>query len=723
MEAGISWVDTESDESGESDEEEVAYLEKFQGKMSPQKQSPARQEGDGEIGELSDSSLDSNALASEMEQGLKPYVGHFRIPPLSNLRNKIPERGSSLGHTDCDPRSHLNDASPRPRPKIRITDPYRPKPQPAAGMEAMPKEGRERNPSLKIIPASKIEAWLENVVDALVHLSPPRIEGPFSRKPLPKSVLDSLKAAVATFPDAILNCDNVSVEMIRSQWGKVKVPVSKKHELGRVFGGNSVKHGSSLKDAECWAVIKNVFQSGSDGHCEALYAYIMAYNYITMLTGNRRPNASPVQTAEKKPQDPSLHSREHEHENQPQRIVETPTTISHKAANFLGISSPPRQGPSAFQDPVPFPPPPPIPDSPPPPPQLPYSASRVERLLLRPRKSFHDLFRKKNDIYEGIGDNASTSTNRLQKQPPRGTDSTQSNLNQPQTFFGSRVNLSQHQLPSAFSSSQHLPGVHTNSYRPPFSKPLTPVPTTAARKWKKSKESNRDPSTWIPLSQSEAIDTRARSDEALRELHALRIGLARAIAQTFVTLRQDNFSVEAAGSGMQNGHDRDDHHQSAHHRHNGYYNHRDQRRHEGRGYSDLFGDNQPSNIFDPDRGNSYDASPGGLRNPSGGASSSHFSSLSSRDRVRAGSGKGKETVHPTEAVKESPPPDRRRSPPPANGHLPLRVQAESDAAFIRTLCELVRTNEEALMRREEGNGDLASLIYQPYVRIGTPANK
>ncbi|KAK1758725.1 hypothetical protein QBC47DRAFT_399616 [Echria macrotheca] len=142
--------------------------------------------------------------------------------------------------------------------------------------------------------------------------------------PLPPEVVESLRISISCFPDTMLLSSSLSIETIRSYSKKLKhgaLPVTNRMSeddrsvfsfttcstkstsrwgFHRFLQGRSMKqgneyprsHGSAPEQvvteiqapvAPAWTPIKNIFPTASDYLCDALYAHIVAYNYIHAL--------------------------------------------------------------------------------------------------------------------------------------------------------------------------------------------------------------------------------------------------------------------------------------------------------------------------------------------------------------------------------------------------------------------------------------------------------
>ncbi|GKT42600.1 uncharacterized protein ColSpa_02781 [Colletotrichum spaethianum] len=174
--------------------------------------------------------------------------------------------------------------------------------------------------------------WLEDPID----IPPPPSDDQSRRIPLPPNVMESIRVSVTCFPETMLSCSSLSIETIRSYSRKVRQPplealrpdtppTSPKRwrwlssrrtsNLGNGGGSASVNTsgngGGSISNRRCcsrsssnldlpstmspstttltppqWTRIRSVFPHGSDYLCDALYAHIIAYNYLAPMVQN-----------------------------------------------------------------------------------------------------------------------------------------------------------------------------------------------------------------------------------------------------------------------------------------------------------------------------------------------------------------------------------------------------------------------------------------------------
>lgn len=214
--------------------------------------------------------------------------------------------------------------------------------------------------------------------------------------PLSPEVIENLRVSVSGFPDTMLLTSSLSIETIRSYAKKLKhntrptdssfhQPATSSHSRivsqspstittrpptpslwKRSLGGRSARHSacstvtysnsplnptstlhrvtssssSSADTTPLWTCIKNIFPNGSDYRCEALYAHLVAYNYITTSCGSGSdvPTATTPQASASK-RTMSLQKRNRSRPNMSPRTEtdELYPVVPKKAAHLLGL--------------------------------------------------------------------------------------------------------------------------------------------------------------------------------------------------------------------------------------------------------------------------------------------------------------------------------------------------------------------------------------------------
>ncbi len=164
--------------------------------------------------------------------------------------------------------------------------------------------GKENGRGLTIeSDAVGFDEWLES---DMAHFA---YEDQLLPRPLPYNVQETVKFFVANFPEPMLLCDSLLVENIRTLSQEVRYNTDDTKPEHQVISGQQPNNqhqsrpskwkwlGSSASVTEQqdrpnalldiskqgWDVMRKIFPYGSDGLCEALYAYVLVYNYITSL--------------------------------------------------------------------------------------------------------------------------------------------------------------------------------------------------------------------------------------------------------------------------------------------------------------------------------------------------------------------------------------------------------------------------------------------------------
>ncbi|KAI0385202.1 hypothetical protein F5Y04DRAFT_207766 [Hypomontagnella monticulosa] len=167
-----------------------------------------------------------------------------------------------------------------------------------------------------------VESWLESSVDNFPYYAQTKGDGGHAPLPLPPDVIDTLRVSISCFPETMLQCSSLSIETIRSHSRKLRYKASSPASLysespasvdsseqskksgwkwlplkrqpsspqtppspQRSGFGESLdsRYSPSWPRKPDWTAIQNLFPAGSDYLCDALYAHLVAYNYITSL--------------------------------------------------------------------------------------------------------------------------------------------------------------------------------------------------------------------------------------------------------------------------------------------------------------------------------------------------------------------------------------------------------------------------------------------------------
>lgn len=140
--------------------------------------------------------------------------------------------------------------------------------------------------------------------------------------PLPPDVIETLRVSTACFPETILLSTSLTIDTIRSYSKKMRLPETdvmrpspppspegvgrrslwrkvnplKRGNSGiRSSGARSIDNGYTASIGspdlqKTWSAIQNVFGTCSEYICDALYAHIMAYNYVSALLARNAAN-------------------------------------------------------------------------------------------------------------------------------------------------------------------------------------------------------------------------------------------------------------------------------------------------------------------------------------------------------------------------------------------------------------------------------------------------
>lgn len=170
--------------------------------------------------------------------------------------------------------------------------------------------------------------------------------------PLPPDAMETLRVSIACFPETMLLSTSLTIETIRSYSRKVRQPSIDLHNLSplpegctptprkslwrkvvpyrRGFDSQETRRSShhsgvismdstTSAPPKPWASLRFIFGPCSEYICDALYAHIVAYNYLSALVARNPPSPTKSQTR--------AGSRDSKQED-----------IPHKAASLLGLS-------------------------------------------------------------------------------------------------------------------------------------------------------------------------------------------------------------------------------------------------------------------------------------------------------------------------------------------------------------------------------------------------
>ncbi|ETS74209.1 hypothetical protein PFICI_14075 [Pestalotiopsis fici W106-1] len=234
---------------------------------------------------------------------------------------------------------------------------------------ATPKEVNQVATPTIVSPLADIERWVDQSSIEFGHLPSPTKDFQGSRLHVAPEVLDTLRISVACFPETILTCSSLSIETIRGNGKKVrfrKLDIADDSQLSLDSPDASAKPSkwkwlttkrapepspTKLQPSQrylpppldeaiepqsqkaVWQSVKNIFPKGTDHLCDALYAHILAYNYVTSLCP---PSTVVTQTARpgsKQSSAPSISDKA--------SLRSDNNKIPHKAATLLGLENDP----------------------------------------------------------------------------------------------------------------------------------------------------------------------------------------------------------------------------------------------------------------------------------------------------------------------------------------------------------------------------------------------
>ncbi|KAM3541818.1 hypothetical protein BM221_009359 [Beauveria bassiana] len=182
--------------------------------------------------------------------------------------------------------------------------------------------------------------------------------------PLPPDVIETLRVSVACFPETILLSSSLTIDTIRSYSKKMRHPEtdfmrlsppeetakkslwSKVNPLKRAASSKNLRHNALHSanesragimggaDAQkAWSAIQNVFGTCSEYICDALFAHIMAYNYVSALLARSAATSTSASSSLVR-RHPSCRRV-----GGPSAADQKQDDIPKKAASLLGLSS------------------------------------------------------------------------------------------------------------------------------------------------------------------------------------------------------------------------------------------------------------------------------------------------------------------------------------------------------------------------------------------------
>ncbi|KAG8415874.1 hypothetical protein J3459_013935 [Metarhizium acridum] len=207
-------------------------------------------------------------------------------------------------------------------------------------------------------PLRSVQSWLNSSLQPYPWVS--HNDEAARAVPLPPDAIETLRVSVACFPETMLLTSSLTVETIRSYAKKMRHPVTEALSISgdtsiqpprkslwrKVFDYNkgpqlsdwetrprysNSRQGSSMGSSSSeeldmpkpWTPIRNVFGHCSDYICDAIYAHIVSYNYVSALVArNPVPVAGNGRTS-------SISTRDQQQQDD----------IPKKAASLLGLTA------------------------------------------------------------------------------------------------------------------------------------------------------------------------------------------------------------------------------------------------------------------------------------------------------------------------------------------------------------------------------------------------
>ncbi|KAK2683809.1 hypothetical protein RAB80_001755 [Fusarium oxysporum f. sp. vasinfectum] len=195
-------------------------------------------------------------------------------------------------------------------------------------------------------PLPTVESWLDDSNPPCLPQIP--VDDLAKAVPLPPDIIETLRVSIACFPETMLLSSSLTTETIRAYSKKVRQPSvdawsepatdssalhprksiwkkvvshgrdSTSTRRQRLHSYDSNTHSGAAASPVPWAPLRHVFSGCSDYICDALYAHIVAYNYVSRVPRNQ-PSGQRASTSDSKQQG----------EN-----------IPKKAASLLGLGTP-----------------------------------------------------------------------------------------------------------------------------------------------------------------------------------------------------------------------------------------------------------------------------------------------------------------------------------------------------------------------------------------------
>lgn len=178
-------------------------------------------------------------------------------------------------------------------------------------------------------PLPTVESWLDDSSPPCLPQIP--VDDLAKAVPLPPDIIETLRVSIACFPETMLLSSSLTTETIRAYSKKVRQPSvdawsepandsstlhprksiwkkvvshgrdSTSTRRQRLHSYESNTHSGAAASPVPWASLRHVFPGCSDYICDALYAHIVAYNYVSRVPRNQ-PLGQRASTSDSKQQ-------------------------------------------------------------------------------------------------------------------------------------------------------------------------------------------------------------------------------------------------------------------------------------------------------------------------------------------------------------------------------------------------------------------------------------
>lgn len=265
-----------------------------------------------------------------LSQAQPPVIARRLFPPCEKeVRSHRPRRSTDASQNARKRAFHVNlvaEPSPVSEEFPDLDDDVVPPP----ALQAYPPPNNNADqPHLPRPALRNVQSWLNGSLQPY----PRSLQSEDLTKvvPLPPDAMETLRVSIACFPETMLLSSSLTIETIRTYSRKVRQPsiellslpvrspspesptqtgrkslwrkvvpyrkgndVPESKQRNQHSGANSIDSTTScsLAPQKPWEPLKHVFGCCSDYICDALYAHILAYNYVSALVA-RNPQVAP----------------------------------------------------------------------------------------------------------------------------------------------------------------------------------------------------------------------------------------------------------------------------------------------------------------------------------------------------------------------------------------------------------------------------------------------